>query len=125
MAPARGGRATPPPRALPRGGPPPAPGRAGGGGGGGARGGGGGRSRGLALLALALLLPLAGCNRGPDASAPATSAPAAPSVTIVTPKKDTVRRTIDQPGRVEAFEETPMYAKIPGYVRKFYVDIGD
>ena len=33
------------------------------------------------------------------------------------PKKDTVRRTIDQPGRVEAFEETPMYAKIAGYVR--------
>jgi RND family efflux transporter MFP subunit len=76
------------------------------------------------LLALALL-PLMGCNRGPDAAAPATSGPAPPSVAVVTPKRDTVRRTIDQPGRVEAFEETPVYAKVPGYVRKFYVDIGD
>jgi RND family efflux transporter MFP subunit len=79
----------------------------------------------LALLALALLLPLTGCNRPAEVAAPPQASAAAPSVTVVAPKKDTVRRTIDQPGRVEAFEETPIYAKIAGYVRKFYVDIGD
>ncbi len=79
--------------------------------------------RGLALLALALLLPLAGCNRPSEVAAPQAPA-AAPAVTVVKPKKDTVRRTIEQPGRVEAFEETPIYAKIAGYVRKFTVDIG-
>ncbi|HKI38619.1 MAG TPA: efflux RND transporter permease subunit [Gemmataceae bacterium] len=81
------------------------------------------RSPGIALLALALLLPLAGCGQTPDQSGSAPS-PAAPAVTVIAPKKDTVRRTIDQPGRVEAFEQTPIYSKIAGYVNKFYVDIG-
>jgi RND family efflux transporter MFP subunit len=80
---------------------------------------------GLALFALALLLPLAGCNRPSEVSAPPTSAAGPPTVAVVAPKKDAVRRTVDQPGRVEAFDETPMYAKIAGYVRKFNVDIGD
>ena len=31
----------------------------------------------------------------------------------------------EQPGQIEAFEETPLYAKLTGYVEKMYVDIGD
>jgi HlyD family secretion protein len=31
---------------------------------------------------------------------------------------------VDQPGRIEAFEQAPIYAKIPGYVQKVNVDIG-
>jgi RND family efflux transporter MFP subunit len=37
-----------------------------------------------------------------------------------------VRHQIEQPGfNIEAFQETPLYAKISGYVRTWKVDIGD
>jgi RND family efflux transporter MFP subunit len=39
--------------------------------------------------------------------------------------EQTIRRTSDQPGRVEAFEETPLYAKISGFVQHVNADIGD
>src|SRR5262249_32939142 len=31
----------------------------------------------------------------------------------------------EQPGTVRAFEEAPLFVKLPGYVRKVHVDIGD
>ena len=33
--------------------------------------------------------------------------------------------TVQQPGDIETFEETPIVPKISGYVRKWNVDIGD
>jgi len=71
----------------------------------------------------------AGCQR----PAPPTSQPekpraesGAPSIRIVSPERKTVRRPIEQPGfNIEAFEETPLYARISGYVGKWTVDIGD
>jgi multidrug efflux pump subunit AcrA (membrane-fusion protein) len=37
-----------------------------------------------------------------------------------------VRQPIEQPGfNIEAFQETPLYARLTGYVRKWNVDIGD
>jgi RND family efflux transporter MFP subunit len=46
-------------------------------------------------------------------------------VTLVRPSRQTLHRTIEQPGAIEAFEQTPIYAKIAGYVLKVHVDIGD
>jgi RND family efflux transporter MFP subunit len=46
-------------------------------------------------------------------------------VTTVKPERKAVRRVIEQPGHVAAFEETPVHVKIAGYVRKIHVDIGD
>ncbi|HVX13550.1 MAG TPA: efflux RND transporter periplasmic adaptor subunit [Pirellulales bacterium] len=34
-------------------------------------------------------------------------------------------RTVRQPGQIEAFQQAPLYAKMPGYVRRFLIDIGD
>ncbi len=34
-------------------------------------------------------------------------------------------RAISQPGAIQAFEQTPIFARIPGYVSKWSVDIGD
>jgi RND family efflux transporter MFP subunit len=78
----------------------------------------------------AALLGAAGCQRPPaDATAPQQSAPPPPkeeAVRIVKPERKTVRHPIEQPGfNVEAFQETPLYAKVTGYVRKWNVDIGD
>jgi multidrug efflux pump subunit AcrA (membrane-fusion protein) len=93
----------------------------------------------LALLATAgavLLGVTAGCQRpvaapvaagGPPAAEAATGGPpVATAVRVVRPERKTVRRPIEQPGfNIEAFQETPLYAKISGYVRKWNVDIGD
>jgi HlyD family secretion protein len=79
---------------------------------------------GAASLGLGLT---AGCNRpgeAPPAESP--SAAEATEVAVAKPQRRTVRRLIAQPGyNIEAFQQTPVYAKIPGYVRKVRFDIGD
>src|SRR5205823_6518607 len=52
--------------------------------------------------------------------------PAPPAVQVVHPAKKDVRRRIERPGyNVEAYERTLVYAKLPGYVRKWNADMGD
>src|SRR4051812_9781376 len=99
-------------------------------------GAGGLRGRGLPVLLAAagavLLTAAAGCQR-PSAAAPQPQQPTAeqpgraePAVRLVKPERKTVRHPIEQPGfNIEAFQQTPLYAKISGYVRKWQVDIGD
>lgn len=77
-----------------------------------------------------LLAALAGCDVPQGSASRAEQfggpAPAAPMrVTPIRPARKTLAPTIDQPGRIEAFEETPLYARVAGYVEKMYVDIGD
>ncbi len=79
---------------------------------------------GTAIVA-ALLTLTGGCRQ------PASDSPAQPteqpvrSVTIVKPERKIIRREVAQPGLIQAFERTPIVAKIPGYVQKWNVDIGD
>jgi RND family efflux transporter MFP subunit len=47
-------------------------------------------------------------------------------VKVVHPEKKNVRRLVERPGyNIEAYERTPLYAKIAGYVLKWNADIGD
>jgi HlyD family secretion protein len=46
-------------------------------------------------------------------------------VTAGPPVKKTLQLFSEQPGRVVAFEETPILSKLPGYVESVYFDIGD
>ena len=46
-------------------------------------------------------------------------------VTAGKPERKTLRRTTSQPGHIEAFEQTPLYVKVSGYVREVRADIGD
>ena len=79
-----------------------------------------GRHPGATLPAVA-----GGCRQpAKDPPAPAKEQPAH-SVTIVKPERKTIRREVAQPGRIEAFERTPIVARIPGYVLKWNLDIGD
>jgi RND family efflux transporter MFP subunit len=82
--------------------------------------------------ACAVLLGLvAGCqwpaaDSSGETDAKAGTAPEAPEVTVVKPARKNVRRLIERPGfNIEAYERTALYAKIPGYVQQWNVDIGD
>ena len=78
-------------------------------------------------LSTLLWLSFVGC--GPTATQPGGNADAAPKgpLTVKTANVETKTLThvIELPGYLEAFEETPIFARIPGYVRKVGVDIGD
>jgi HlyD family secretion protein len=80
-------------------------------------------------LALIWLLSLvAGCQQSPDAGANAAAQKAGdaepPAITMVKPQRRTLQRTVELPGTVQAFQETPLYAKIAGYVKTWNKDIG-
>src|SRR5207248_3319943 len=48
-----------------------------------------------------------------------------PAVTTTHPEPRTMRLAVAQPGQIEGFEQTPLFAKVAGYVRKYHADIGD
>lgn len=70
-----------------------------------------------------------GC--GPTGAAPlrASNDVAATStairVTAIQPSRKPLKRIVELPGRVEAFEMAPLHAKVTGYVDTIAVDIGD
>jgi HlyD family secretion protein len=77
----------------------------------------------LTACALAALLATAdGCQKSVNEP---RAAEQSPSVTIVKPERKAIRREVAQPGFIEAFERTAIVARIPGYVLKWNVDIGD
>jgi multidrug resistance efflux pump len=73
----------------------------------------------LLLAALA-----AGCGRNAADEPGPSAAPAVPRVATALPGRQTLRRTIEQPARIQAFERTPIRAKIAGYVQDVKVEIG-
>ncbi len=80
------------------------------------------------LARLLLVLFLAGCGRpaaAPPPDAGQADARGPVEVKTVRPEKKTLHRTVEQPGRVEAFEQAPLHVKIAGFVRQVHADIGD
>src|SRR5580692_793140 len=72
-----------------------------------------------------LLLPgfISGCS---DPKPPPVSPISLdPAVKVVHPQNRTVKRTVEQPGVIGAYERTALYAKVAGFVAKWNVDIGD
>jgi HlyD family secretion protein len=77
------------------------------------------------LLLAAPLAAAAGCHRSPAAHPSATSADTGVvAVTVDYPKRAVIHREVSQPGAIEAFEETPVYAKVSGYIKEGWKDIG-
>lgn len=73
---------------------------------------------------LLMALVLVGCRGKADAPAGATAASTA-RVTVGKPQRKTLVAKTTQPARIEAFEQTPLFSKIAGYVEEVHVDIGD
>ena len=78
----------------------------------------------LGLLASVILALVTGCQTAPTADMQA-GVPTAIHVVAAPPVRKTLRRECVQPGQIEAFEITPLFAKLPSYVEKLHVDIGD
>ena len=49
---------------------------------------------------------------------------AVPTVSVIHPKRGAPQQEIALPGKVEAFIDSPIYARTNGYLKKWYVDIG-
>src|SRR5262245_23594123 len=82
----------------------------------------------LRFLLLATVAAAVGCNRpagGPAAAGQPEARTGPAEVKTVRPQRKTIRRTVEQPGHVEAFEQAPLQVKIAGFVRTVRVDIGD
>jgi HlyD family secretion protein len=77
---------------------------------------------------LLIFLFLLGCGPASDkngAENGANGEAARIRVATIHPERKTLIRRTEQPGQIEAFEETPLVAKEAGYVRAVHVDIGD
>jgi RND family efflux transporter MFP subunit len=80
-------------------------------------------------VTMAVAALMSGCNRPSAADVrpdPPLKAATDTAVRVVKPERKTLSRRIEQPGfNIEAFQETPLYPRITGYVRKWKADIGD
>ncbi len=78
------------------------------------------RSRALWLLSA---LVAAGCGGEPKREVKSVSEP--PTVQLIKPPVRKIVRTVLQPSFIQAYEHTAIYAKLPSYIEKWIVDIGD
>jgi HlyD family secretion protein len=69
------------------------------------------------------LLALCGCSKSDPP--PASPISLDPAVKVVHAQYRTIKRTVEQPGVINAYERTALYAKVSGFVQKWNVDIGD
>ena len=53
-----------------------------------------------------------------------TGQQAIPIVAVVTPTLGANRSSLDLPGRLEAYSRAPIYARVSGFLKAWYVDIG-
>ena len=66
---------------------------------------------------------LSGCGAEPKISFTSVSDP--PTVRLINPPVQTIVRVVGQPSFIQAYEHTSIYAKLPSYIQKWNVDIGD
>jgi RND family efflux transporter MFP subunit len=79
-----------------------------------------------------LLLPATACKQsepGKSASPNTAKTNGAVSTTagirVIHPERRDIRMLVVQPGTIQAFESTPIYSRISGYVQKYNYNIGD
>jgi len=74
-------------------------------------------------VALAAILVVAGCRsggRGSDANAAET-----PSATVAAVSRGSIFHNLSLAGQFQPYQEIEVHAKVSGYIRHIYVDIGD
>ena len=76
---------------------------------------------GVAVLALIVILRLWGRNARAEKDEDTSSRPVAVALAAFT----TISNTVTLSGEFRPFQEVDVHAKIAGYIRKIYVDVGD
>jgi HlyD family secretion protein len=77
----------------------------------------------IALFGLVVLAALtSGC--GENKAQIKRAASSEPIVRIVKPQRRNIDYSVEQPGFVQAFEQTSIFSKVSGFIQRFYVDIG-
>ncbi|HEX6833095.1 MAG TPA: biotin/lipoyl-binding protein, partial [Rudaea sp.] len=85
------------------------------------------RSAGIAALLIAITLAAFGIfarSRRDSELRAQVETDAVPTVSIVAPGRDATASELVLPGSVQAYYDAPIYARVPGYLKKWYVDIG-
>lgn len=81
------------------------------------------------LLFVLLLLPIGvgsiGCRRSQAASPSASSQAAVPIAPIVHPKRAALSNKLQVAGELIPYQNVELHAKVAGYIKHIYVDIGD
>jgi RND family efflux transporter MFP subunit len=78
----------------------------------------------LVLLGLAIIYGMRSRATAEDRLEQSTAEAAIPSVNVTHPTGGSSAQDIVLPGNVQAFTDTPIYARTNGYLRRWYVDIG-
>jgi membrane fusion protein, multidrug efflux system len=82
---------------------------------------------GVVAVIAALLLVVTGIRAREDSSVKLkewTENQAIPSVAVVLPDSKALQATIDLPGRLEAYNRAPIFARVSGYLKSWSADIG-
>lgn len=79
----------------------------------------------VAAIAATSCAPPPNATQAKAAGPEAGGAPGAVRVEVIRPERKTIRRLIEQPAQLRPYEETPVYAKVAGYLRGVNVDLGD
>jgi len=77
----------------------------------------------LILIAGLAAVAVIACNSGPSSSK--TSAAEIPSANVATVKRGDIAHTLSLAGQFQPYQLVDVHAKVSGYIRKIYVDIGD
>ncbi len=67
---------------------------------------------------------LSGCQEDRTGHVRESAGPPLARVTVIRPERKALVRSIELPGHAEAYEVTPLYARVSGYVASVPVDIG-
>jgi RND family efflux transporter MFP subunit len=78
----------------------------------------------LAVLLIAIFLGIHSRVRAEADLAEATETAATPVVNVTHPEANAPNQEIALPGNVQAFADTPIYARTSGYLKHWYFDIG-
>lgn len=79
---------------------------------------------GLAVLAFVVASGLWNRNASQARLKEWTDAQALPAVSVVQPTRNANKSSLDLPGRLEAYTRAPIYARVGGFLKAYYVDIG-
>ncbi|HKI18586.1 MAG TPA: hypothetical protein VKA15_11930, partial [Isosphaeraceae bacterium] len=83
----------------------------------------------LALVTLVLFLVHSGGCRHSDQGGKSADLKSeqgkTAGITVIHPQRRDIRMMVVQPGTIEAFETTPIYSRIAGYVQEYRYNIGD